>query len=531
MAVLLIVSAAGFSACAKKDSGKLEINFTIAGYGEEYAQKLTDAFTEKTGIEVKLTTDDNVSNIFSGKIGAVKTNTTDLFFTLLDSFPLIDANKNKSGYENLFLELDELYEMEVPGKGGKKLKELVRPDLYNANFTYNIDGTDGKTYTVPWSASMEGLIYNKKVLDKYGISQLPRTTDEFEEVCIIIKNHGIATLGKPLAVSERVKGALTSANNAGYWEFVWPTWWAQYEGIETFTQYFAGTVDSSQPGDAPAWQALKQDGKLIAIEELSRFINKSNGYLDPDSVNEDNLQTQVSFLDEKAAFIPSGDWMEVETAGDFVAEGAKLDFRFMKTPVTSRLGDKLNISEAELRSTIDYVDGVTDTAPVFAGKSEVQTSEIISQVSAARGIVSSLLSATNKAAIPAYSNKIDEAYQFLLFYASDEGQKIMAQYSGAQSAFGYKPVEDVLKDYSVFQKSIYDIVSRDNATLLLNDSKYPMVYKAGLKVTSHYSLTNSQRGFEALLYNGSSPLEVYNADWGYYSDRWTTMLASAGYGY
>lgn len=423
-----------FAGC-KKDSGMLEVNFTLAGYGEEYVNELEKAFEAETNIPVHITTDNNVTGIFSGKIGDVRNNTIDVFFNMMDCFPLIDSNKNKSGYDNLFLDLSELYQREVPGRGGKKLIDIVRPDLYEAGLTYEMDGSKGKAYTIPWSTSMEGLLYNKKVLDKFGITQIPRTTNEFEDVLIRLKT-GVDATG----TYSPLEGALSSANNAGYWEFIWVVWWAQYEG---------------------------------------------------------------------------------------------LDNRFMKTPVTSKLGEKLGISEQELIAAIDYVDGTTEVKPSFAVASgdTQKTDEIIARVAEARGLVSSLLSAHNKIAIPAYSDRIEEAYQFVLFFASDKGQEIMTKYAGAPSAFDYRPSEEDMEEFSPFRRSIFEILNDENSQMVLSDTKYPIVYKAGLKRTAHYAMTNGNRGFEAVMYNGTTPVEqLYNADWQYYRDKWPTMLMQAGYG-
>lgn len=514
-----------FAGC-KKDSGMLEVNFTLAGYGDTYVTELEKAFEAETGIPVLITTDNNVTGVFSGKIGDVRNNTTDVFFNMMDCFPLIDSNKNKSGYENLFLDLSDLYQMEVPGRDGKKLIDIVRPDLYEAGLTYEMDGSEGKVYTIPWSTSMEGLLYNKKVLDKFGITQIPRTTDEFEDTLIRLKT-GVTAGG----AYDPLEGALSSANNAGYWEFIWVVWWAQYEGLDEFYRYFSGETDTSAPGDAPSWETLQQEGKKVAMEELYRFINKDKGYMSSDSVNTDNLQVQIRFLDGEIAFIPSGDWVEAESAGDY--EGVELDYRFMKTPVTSRLGEKLGISEAELIAAVDYVDGVTTEKPVFAAYAgdAAKTDEVIARVAEARGLVSSLLSAHNKIAIPAYSDRIDEAYQFVLFFASDKGQEIMAKYAGAPSAFDYRPSEEDLAGFSPFRRSIFEILNDENSQMVLSDTKYPIVYKAGLKRTAHYVTTNANRGFEEAMYRGTKTAEqLYNEDWQYYRDRWNTMLMQAGYG-
>lgn len=50
---------------------------------------------------------------------------------------------------------------------------------------------DGKLYGIPVQAQSSGLIYNKDCFEKAGISELPRTFDELEEVCEKLKAVGI----------------------------------------------------------------------------------------------------------------------------------------------------------------------------------------------------------------------------------------------------------------------------------------------------------------------------------------------------
>lgn len=514
-------------ACKKQtEKGTLEINFTIAGYGEAYIPELIDAFTKKTGIKVEYTTDDNATNSAIGRISTVKKNTTDIFFTMVSCFPLIDSYKNKGGYENLFMDLSDLYEMEVPGKG-KKLKEIVRQDLYEANLTYNIDGTPGKSYIVPWTSSLEGFIANKKALAKYGITELPRTTDEFEELLDLIKS-GKTTDGKPVMPADRVAGGITCANNSAYWGFIWPTWWAQYGGVECIDTYFAARPEGATEPYVPDWKALDQEGKLVAIEETYRFLNNANGYMDPACENRDHLQSQVDFLDGKAAFIPSGAWIETETAQDFYKEGADVSFVMMKVPVTSRLGEKLGISEEELRAAIDYADKKTDEKPSFEGKTAAEADEILARVSEARGIVGSILTNQNKAVIPAYTTEKKEAYQFMLFYASDEAQEILIKH-GIMSAFGY--TSETEESFTEFSRSMFDILNKDNTVLLIPGTRYPMAYKSGLDFTAHTSMTSANKGFENLIFKGTATAQkIYDDELTYFQNRWSQMLVNAGYG-
>lgn len=510
----------GATACKRnKEPGVLEINFTIAGYGEKYVTELVNAFTEETGIKVRVTKDDNATNSAIGRITAYKTATTDLYVAMVSDFDKVDSCRNRGGYDNLVKELSDLYEMQVPGKG-KTLKELVRKDLYNASTYFDIKtGKAEEIYSVPWTSSIEGFIVNMKVLEKYGITDIPRTTDEFEEVLDIIKS-GRTANGAVVPPKDRVRGGITCANNSAYWHFVWPTWWAQYDGLEAIDAYFAAKPANAGDGMyIPDWQALESDGKLAAIEETYRFLNKDRGYMDPDSENESNEQTQVSFLDGKSAFIPSGSWIETETALDFYEEGADISFKMMKTPVISKLGEKLGITEEELRAAIDYADG--------KGEKPALSDAVLEKVAAARGIASSGLTCQNKIMIPAYSPELESAYKFVLFYASDKAQEILVKY-GIMSSFGYKSPAN--NNNTEFVNSMFEILDRDDTVLLIPGTKYPMAYKAQLDYTAHSLFTSAQKGFENLIYNGTKTAQdIYNDEMSYFQDRWSQMLTNAGY--
>lgn len=527
LSVTAVLSALAGCGDSGNNSDVLQINWTIGGYGREYCKPLMDAFTAKTGIKCEDSYDDNSASIVASKIGSVKRNEIDLFFTQVPLFSSISAQKNKNGYENLYLELSDFYDEIVPGKD-LTVREYLKDGMYDAQLT-----DDGKVYTVPWIAPMDGLVYNKKVLDAFGINELPRTTDEFESVLKQIKS-GLSVKGTPVTTSEgETISGLISANNSAYWAFVWPTWWAQYEGMDNVRNYFMAKTSDVGENYIPDWNALKQEGKLVSIEELNRFINKNNGYMYPDALNRDNMFSQTDFLDGKVAFIPNGDWLEKESAKEYRDNGIDIDIRFMKTPVTSRLAVKLGITENELRSAIDYVDAVSEgkTAekPVYNGKNQTESESITKAISEARLLVSSSQSALDRAVIPAYSNNIEGAKQFLLFFISDEGQKIMAKYSGASSAFKYVTSEEEKSDFSTFTISALEICERKGVSYWIDDMKYPIRYKANLLIT-YWNTINYQRGFEEVLYNGTkTPQQVYDSDWGAYRDCWDRMLSQAGY--
>ena len=167
--------------------------------------------------------------------------------------------------------------------------------------------------------------------------------------------------------------------------------------------------------------------------------------------------------------------------------------------------------------------------PTYQGFSASEAEEITNQIKVARLCVSSSQISLDNTCIPAYSDNIEGAIQFLLFYISDKGQKIMAEYSHATSPFKYEVDEDVYNNFSVFTKSAFEITTRDNVSILIQDMKYPIGYKAGLRIT-YWNTVNYQRGFEEVLYNSTkTPRQVYDYDYGTYKDCWDRMLSMAGY--
>lgn len=515
----------GMAACNQAGDGVLTVSFTISGYGSEYVDELVAAFEEETGIPVEVELDDNATNVNISRIVSTNRNEIDVFFAMVPSFANIDNYANQYGYDNLFQKLDDLYAMEVPDTGGQTLRDLVRDDLYEAQLTYDPNGGEGEIYTVPWTTSVEGFIYNQKVLDLYGIDSLPRTTNEFEEVLDIIKS-GRTADGDIVAPALRAAG-ITCANNSAYWAFVWPTWWAQYEGLANYERYFSALPENAT-SNVPDWHALDQEGKKIAMEEVSRFIYKENGYMYEKCEDTSNLQSQVDFFDGKAAFIPSGSWIESETAIDYMNAGVELDYGVMPTPVTSSLGTKLGISEEELRAAIDYIDGTTDTVPTYAGKDSETASQITERIREARGLVHSGLTDQNKVYIASYSSELEEAYQFVLFYASPKAQQILMKY-GILSAFGYSAQD--IEVTSDFVKSMDSLLQDENSQLVFTVDKYPICYKAGLTDTAHRTITSATRTFEKILYDGTKSVnDLYEEELLYYQTNWSRMLTAAGYG-
>jgi raffinose/stachyose/melibiose transport system substrate-binding protein len=95
----------------------------------------------------------------------------------LPDVTLVPAAIKTSEYEQYFLDLDDL--------GFKE------DNIYN--YSTGI-GSDGKLYNVNTSISWSGIIYNKNVFKELNINELPKTKEEFFNLCKVIKENEITPI-------------------------------------------------------------------------------------------------------------------------------------------------------------------------------------------------------------------------------------------------------------------------------------------------------------------------------------------------
>lgn len=95
----------------------------------------------------------------------------------LSDVTLVPASIKTSEYDKYFLKLDDLG--------------------FNSNNIYNYGlGLDnkGELYGLMTSVNWNGIIYNKKVFEELNIDVLPKTKEEFFDICEIIKENGITPI-------------------------------------------------------------------------------------------------------------------------------------------------------------------------------------------------------------------------------------------------------------------------------------------------------------------------------------------------
>ena len=369
-----------------KGTKDIEIRLLRQGFGNAWLEAVIKAFEEKYP-EYNVTYAETASTTaVKATFGLEDTDTYDLYFG-----PRI--------YDTTYAEpLDDILDTKVAGES-KTIREKFQAS-YLAMETLN-----DKIYTLTWGGGIEGFVYNKELFKKAGITQLPRTSDELVTVCEILKDAGITPL--------------CHFNSGGYYPHLAEAWWAQYDGVGTWQDFYNNPTKDKM---------MAKDGRYKTIKALEKLVNPDNVLLGSNA--DSHVAVQTKFLEEKAAIMLNGSWLSSEMSN----VDKMNDFVMMKTPVISSITDKLTTvkTDAELRKLIDAIDKVTDgteAEDVYKdGDNYKVNGKSVSKadwdyVKAARNTMPANYSG-QVAFIPTYSNAKEGAKEFLKFLYSDEGYKV-----------------------------------------------------------------------------------------------------------
>lgn len=538
-----------FAACGGKiDTGENCIDVCIysAGYGTSWCEEILKDFVELDWVKEKypgvkytfLSTDQ--TGFIKNKIVASNNNHYDLLFGF-DS----DAPSDYSLLEDI---TESVYGAKVPDTDVPEAQRLTYAEkLFSTYQKANkyVDETNGeKYYTTSWAGGMNGIFYNEDILNDLGFD-VPRTTDELITICDkIYENRTDGIEGDDVYEGY----AFTQAKGLAYWTYMFPIWWAQYEGGTEYENFYKG-IDSN--GVVRSYGIFDQIGRLYSLELFEEFL-AYDVHLNPASLSD--LYTfkhaQTQYLRGNGIFHVNGDWFENEMK-DIKAmlkaeEGVDYSFKLMRTPVISALGTKLGITDEELADTVDYVDGVTDTMPVYSkigtvGSEEynAQADYIVSKVKEARGVVHSI-GAGHMSFIPSYASDKDLAIDFLLYMATEEAQiTYMEATGGASLPFKYDVKNENPEFYdqlSEMQRERLDYFYNGSfdISVLLSPDSFPLVKFGGVREFTrtdyHTALSLDMSGWDSD--DRVTARKIYDETKAYWTDngaqRWTTAVNQAG---
>lgn len=435
LALVLILSISCFAGCGgSKSQGSgdptkdIEIAYWNAGLGDQWLKDVIAAFNAKhPEYYVYYTASASAATINSTL--ELDNNTVDLYFT------------SERADTSDFVVLDDVLNATAEGDS----KPLI--EKFNTNYLKNAQAADGHYYQLTYGGGVVGIIYNKALFDKAGITELPRTTNELAIVCDKLFSAGISPI--------------CHFAPEGYYGYLSDALIYQYDR-EGYTETFYSCTDAN--GVSPSKEVFTtKDGRYHVLKAFEKIL--TTDYVMEGSNSIDHVTAQTMFLNESAAMMVNGSWIANEMAS---VEGSMENFAMMRTPVLSAITDKLTTvkSDAQLRKVITAIDNVHDGVKQISDYQSgegynVDGIEVSKEdwdfIESARFTVASNFSGEN-ACIPSYSENVEGAKAFLSFLYSDEGYRVYAKALKNPMPMTLSQGELDTSDWNAFQISQVDLM-------------------------------------------------------------------------
>ena len=501
------------------DDQTLEIYTLVAGYGRDWLDALVEEFKKQDWVKEKYpelkVAIPNTNREWSYAPNRIKAggaiNTADLMFGV--DLQKVYAERDKEG-KPLLADLRDVYDSTVPGEE-IMFSDKVIDSFLESNRFYDKDLQKKVQYGVTWAAGMDGIYYNDAYFEANGW-EIPLTTDELVGLCKTIHNSQLKS-----ELTKNTVFPFVQSSNTAYWRFMFPIWWAQYEGVENYKNYYSGVVN-----DYLDSAVIGQTGRLRSLECIESLLSGDNGYLHENSGALQYRDAQVRFLLGEGVMQVNGDWFNTEMQEDMkVYTSAKV--KVMRTPVLSSLIEKTPSigDDATLHKVIEAVD---------AGESgyEGVTAADFKKVKEARSIIESI-GPNHLAVIPDYASAKELAKDFLRFMATDiANETYIRAMHGASMPFKYNVKEKapaVYAEVTEVQRTRIDVYSDANVpvNVLPSPYAYPLyTYGKVLPITSY------TEALEFAFYNKTyTAKEIFDNDVKYWTandnKNWNTAVALA----
>ncbi len=531
-AALIAVSMTGFVACKKTDSVKpgnqhnpnaeVQLKFHIfdGDYGQDWINKLAETYCRvNTNVGITIDWDVTGSNILNSVEGTNEGAKSD--YDVVYSITSV----NKLARRGFFAEIGDVYDSTIPGETKTVRDKIAQYDDY-----YNIDG---KYYAMPWANGKVSMLANLTTLktaygEDFDASDLPVTTDEWKTMLNDLRdNHG-----------ENIHPLMYTTSNC-YWGYIFYTWWAQYQGVDEYFEFYDGKYRNADgtpdinnevtPVFSSDGQIYSQTGRLRALEVLESLMKKSTGYAG--STNMAFNEAQLAFWghgyanDKKlGAFMPNGDWCGISMQ-KWNARKPQ-DIIMMRTPVLSTItevlpGGSIAAGNDELlQSVVRAIDAGTEWSARASVLSAV-TENDWNRIKEARYVLADN-GTSHFVAIPKASQNIDEAKKFLTFLASDAASAVWSSsLSGMITPYNYSisrtdnTTNSLIKSELEILKNCTPIYWDWSTRLVTLGSINPLRMSGGDPMIMLYEGTrNAQQVFDNMKETG---------------DVWQRTLTSAGY--
>lgn len=539
----------GSTACVTKGNKAdtdqtLEVFCAKLGYGSTWCEAELNAFKEQAWVkekypELKVIFETNAdrSAINTRLAAGEGRNSVDIIFS--DSVgPFMGKDRNGTEYScNL---TDVVYKTLVPGEEVTVYDKLM--DTYKeALMYYNVgesalEEKEFEAYDFNWASGMRGILYNQQLLERFGFTHAPRTSNELIEMSAVISADQSDDYGKGYA--------FMWSGEADYIGDMYNVWWAQYEGYQQVYNYYNGIFYDGRNYVEKSSKIFEQEGRREALQALIDVMNNEDGYMYPYGQSVKFKAAQKSFLNGNGVFMANGDWFAEEMKEDIAK--SQYTIRMMKSPVISTIIKKTPsiTNEAQLRTVIDRIDGgcatVAEAQAVVAGANDADISAVTAKdyetILAARLVIYST-GPWCSTCIPTYAAGKEVAFDFLRFLATDIAQEVyMRETGGATLPFKYDVKAKNPALYATFsdvEKDRYEMefASVKSTTVLPKTSGFPLAKYGGLIDWSQFAF-NGNTIVTFARASGETAEDAFRRDINYWQNNdgkaWSEVLRLSG---
>ena len=290
------------TAATEEAAGVVKVAAVETAYGADIWKDVAAGFEAATGIKVELTVDKNLEDVISPDMKAG--NFPDVIMRAVGAESGLTETFVK---DNNLVELTDVLDLTVPGES------VTVGDKMLGGFTDNTITKpygDDKVYLMPMFYSPCGLFYNAGLFAEKGW-EVPTTWDEMWALGDKAAAEGIALFTYP---------------TAGYFDaFLYALMHEAFgDDFATVLQYGEG-----------AWETPEAEAIFTILDKLADYTEVTT----PANANDDNFQkNQQLVLDNKALFMPNGNWVIGEMAEAPRAEG--FEWGFTALPAVTAGGER-----------------------------------------------------------------------------------------------------------------------------------------------------------------------------------------------
>lgn len=519
---------AGLSGCNPgiEEGGDSVIQYRAynGGYGLEWLHKAIEEFQKE---HPNITFDPvEESGLVDSKalqeIAVPSQNQIDLYFlTGIDIDLLLQRSYSalRTRDQVLLEPLNDVYEGKGIDINGEEESETIASRLFDgyreaSTYDGSFDKWNGSMFTLPWASAMTGLFVNKAVLDKFGI-EIPLTSNEFK-----------AAIEKISAEGEEEKifpYSWGGENTAGYWSFLFETWFGQYSGrtrFENFVKCDPGDGDITNNG----YKVYEDAGILESLKAMFQILDLN--YCANGSASRDYMEAQTDFIIGKSAFITGGDWAFNQMKTNYYTQAVENEIQMVAVPMLSAIGTEIGITDEELHTLVEMIDN-HDTYAEIKAAIPALTDANIDRVLNARSIYDSIGGA-HEIVIPSYADAKDAAKLFIRFLYSNDGCRIFRNNAYANMPLAYETGDGDTD--TPFQRSLDKIVNYDNPHMITTASPFNNVRNVAQLMNFNYTAWVHPNTYKSIMLDKASTKTfsaqfIYENELAYVRNNWSRYMA------